>query len=329
VNVVLLHEPVAADARADECDVLPPATAVARALDELGHTNRAMICDGDMAATVDRLHALRADVVFNLVESLAGKGRGVEIVPAALAAAGLPFTGNDAAATVLTNDKVAAKERLVAHGLPTPAWATLGGRSSGPLPTGRYIVKSVWEHGSLGLEADSVVTVTDAAQLQDEIERRLDRLGGEAFAEAYVHGREFNLGLLAADHGVEHLPPAEILFAARDGQGPRIVGYRAKWDAGSADDLGTPRSFAVAAPDRPLIARMQHLARAVWDVCGLAGYARVDLRVDEAGEPWIIDINTNPCISPDAGYAAAVAEAGLRYADAVQRLLDAALRPRG
>jgi D-alanine-D-alanine ligase len=109
----------------------------------------------------------------------------------------------------------------------------------------------VWEHGSLGLHADSVVAVKDAAGLRAEILARRDRLGGEAFAEAFLDGREFNLAILTRGNGlephaagddVEHLPAAEIRFDPAM-PGPRIVGYEAKWAPGSPQDLSTPRAF--------------------------------------------------------------------------------------
>ena len=104
-------------------------------------------------------------------------------------------------------------------------------------------------------------------------------------------------------------------------QGVRIVGYQAKWQPGSADDEDTPRSFAFDPSDRELIDKLQALAMATWHAFELRGYARVDFRVDERGDPWIIDINTNPCLTSGAGYAAAVQEAGLSFSQAIEQIL--------
>ena len=66
------------------------------------------------------------------------------------------------------------------------------------------------------------------------------------------------------------------------------------------------------------------MARTAWSVCGLEGYGRVDFRLDEGGEPCVLEINANPCLSSDAGFAAAAFEAGLTPVDLVRRILFAA-----
>lgn len=334
MRVVVWHQELAGDARRDEVDVLTQARAVTAALATLGHEVVTLMLPSDLDAGAAALVAAAPDVVFNLVESIDGEGRSVHRAPELLDRLGVPYTGSDGEATLMSSSKLATKRTLRAVGLPTPAFyvpaaatgdAVASGSSFAP---GRYVVKSVWEHGSLGLEADSVVAVRDAHALAREVRARAPDLGGEAFAEAYVHGREFNLALLQDGVDPVCLPPAEIRFAAHAADQPRIVGYRAKWDAGSREDRQTPRSFVFGVEDAALLARLQEMVVAVWRAFGLSGYARVDLRVDEAGQPFVIDVNTNPCLSPDAGYAAALARAGLSTADAVCRILAAAIAPR-
>jgi D-alanine-D-alanine ligase len=104
------------------------------------------------------------------------------------------------------------------------------------------------------------------------------------------------------------------------------VGYAAKWDEAAAEYRQTPRTFRFPSSDRPLLDELQALARRCWSVFDLRGYARVDFRVDEDGQPWILEINVNPCLSPDAGFAAALAEQGLTIDDAVQRIIEDAFR---
>jgi D-alanine-D-alanine ligase len=102
------------------------------------------------------------------------------------------------------------------------------------------------------------------------------------------------------------------------------VGYRAKWDPQSAEYQATPRRFDLPATDVPLLDEMRRLSRACWGLFGLRGYARIDFRLDAAGRPWILEVNVNPCLSPDAGFAAALEQAGIPYDEAVQRILTAA-----
>jgi ribosomal protein S18 acetylase RimI-like enzyme len=122
------------------------------------------------------------------------------------------------------------------------------------------------------------------------------------------------------------LPPAEILFEGYPPQTLRIVGYRAKWDESSYEFQHTPRRFDFPPEDAALLSRLQGLACQCWQAFGLNGYARVDFRVDAGGQPWILEINANPCLSPDAGFAAALQAAGVTYPTAIDRILADARR---
>jgi D-alanine-D-alanine ligase len=181
-----------------------------------------------------------------------------------------------------------------------------------------WIVKSLWEHASVGLEADNVVECRDDQMLEQAMAVRAPFLGGVCFADAFIEGREFNLSLLGSPQGPQVLSPAEIIFEGYAAGQPRIVGYRAKWDVDSEEFRHTPRSFDFGARDNPLLAELQVLALQCWQFFGLRGYARVDFRVDERGRPWILEINANPCLSPDAGFAAALARAGIDFTRVVE-----------
>jgi hypothetical protein len=123
----------------------------------------------------------------------------------------------------------------------------------------------------------------------------------------------------------EALPPAEILFSAYPPDKPRIVGHRAKWQADSFEYQNTPRRFDFDAADGPLLDQLRDLARRCWTLFGLGGWVRVDFRVDAAGRPWILEVNTNPCLSPDAGFAAALHRASVPFDEAIRRILEDAV----
>ena len=147
---------------------------------------------------------------------------------------------------------------------------------------------------------------------------------GGWFAERYVEGREFNIAVLEAENGPRILPMAEMRFESWPEGKPRIVGYDAKWEEDSSGWRGTVRAFGVERNEPALAARLQDACRRAWTLFGLSGFVRVDFRVTEAGEPLILEINANPCISPDAGFAAAAAQAGMAYDDLVAAIMDAA-----
>jgi D-alanine-D-alanine ligase len=185
-------------------------------------------------------------------------------------------------------------------------------------------VKSVWEHASIGMDDHSLVY--SAAELQRKLEEKRNQLGGDWFAERYIDGREFNIALLATDddNGFEVLPPAEIHFQDYPAGKPHIVGYAAKWESTSFDYQHTPRSFDFSAADRPLLDELCQLALRCARLFQLRGYARVDFRIDHAGRPWVLEINTNPCLAPDAGFLAAASRANLNIQAVVKRILTAA-----
>jgi len=329
MKVVLLATRPEPGAGPDDLDTLAQAAALGQALAGLGHTVARADFSLDLPAAARALARVAPDVVVNLVESVAGNARLIHLAPALLEDLGLAYTGSDQAAVLLSNHKVLGKRLLAPHHIPTPAWIDRAGLLRGePLLGGPLIVKSVTEHASTGLDDDSVLTSAAPAELLAALDRAAARHGGEWFAEGYLPGREFNVALLEASDGPRVLPVAEMHFANFAPHRPRVVGYAAKWDEASDDYAGTVRSFEFPESDRGLLDALADLARRTWRVFGLGGYARVDFRVDGAGQPQVIDVNANPCLSPDAGFAAALGQADIPYPAAVARILDAALARR-
>jgi len=321
---------------------LAQAAVVREALSSRGDDVTALPCTLDLQAAADALRQSRPDVVFNLVEALGGADRWMPLATLLFEGLGLPFTGADTAAMLATSDKLAAKRRLRVAGLPTPDWiaAEQLPQATAPDPgeshrselrlsgRRRMILKPIWEHASLGMGDDAVVDLDPDAPVADarhRLELRERITGRPYFAEAYIPGREFNLSLLTdAAGGPLVLPPAEIDFSAYPAGKPRIVGHAAKWDESSFEYQQTPRRFSFSPDDAPLLAELAELARRCWELFGLRGYSRVDFRVDEQGRPWILEVNVNPCLAPDAGFAAALEQAGLSLPEAIGRIVDAA-----
>jgi D-alanine-D-alanine ligase len=315
LEIALLHDAQAAAGRPDASDTLLEAEAIAAALRARGYDTTTIPVGLDLAALERTLRSREPYAVVNLVESLEGRGRLVHVVPALLESLGVPFTGCSAEALAATSHKVAAKTLLARAGIATPA-AFDGSADDGP-----WIVKSVFEHASLGIDDSSVVRGAD--QVPPVLDRRRAELGGRWFAERFVVGRELNVGIVAAPEGPRVLPVAEIRFAGFPATKPAIVGYAAKWHTDSFEYRNTLRVFGVEAD---LAARAARLALACWELFALEGYARVDFRVDLAGMLYVLEVNANPCLSPDAGFAASLAEAGVGYGDAIGWLIAAARR---
>jgi D-alanine-D-alanine ligase len=337
--VAILHNAVDDRSSADDVDVLAQVEAISVALKSLGHEGRVLACSLNLSALKQQLADIKPDLTFNLVESLDGRGALIHLVPFLLETLRRPYTGAHAEATLLTSNKIMAKTKLRAAGLATPEWlgpypATRSPLSVAPDQPPRlssdqkektWIIKSVWEHASIGLDEEWLLKNATADAVLAEMPKRAEALGGACFAEEFIDGREFNLSLLTGPEGPVVLPPAEIRFEGYGPEKPRIVGYRAKWDADSYEYDHTPRLFDFTEEDRPLLQRLEKAALSAWRCFGLDGYARVDFRVDADSTPWILEVNTNPCLSPDAGFPAALERAGIPFTTAVARIIASAM----
>jgi D-alanine-D-alanine ligase len=321
MKVAVIHGEVAAGAGRDEQDVLTQVDFVSRGLAALGHEPVTVPASLDLSTVARTLAEMRPAIVFNLVETLSGKGNLIHIIPSLLDSLKIPYTGAGTEAMFLTSNKLLAKRWLAAAGLPTPPWFTPADAHEELRIEGAWLVKSVWEHASIGLDEDSVLFGADRKRLLARMDTCREALGGACLAEAYIDGREFNLSLLAGADGPELLPPAEIRFDAYPPGKVRVVGYRSKWEEGTFEFANTPRTFEFPAQDAPLLSHLKEIALRCWKLFDLRGYARVDFRVDKEGRPWILEVNANPCLSPDAGFCAAALRAGLTFEEVLRRIL--------
>jgi D-alanine-D-alanine ligase len=328
MRIAVLHNALGDRPSQDEQDNLVQLEAVSSALAQLGHEPVALSCSLDLGGVAQKLTEAAPELVFNLVESIDGAGRLIHLAPALLERLGLPLTGAGLDAIFLTSNKLQAKSIMARRGVPVPAWVTADDLRAGfPYPSGRLIVKSVWEHASIGLDSASLIEPRNADELLQELEDRRVELGGSCFAEVYIDGREFNMSVLQGPRSFEVLPPAEMRFEGFPPDMPRMVGYRAKWDEGSFEYAHTARTFEVAHADEALLGALKALSLRCCSIFGLKGFARVDFRVDQAGQPFVLEVNANPCVSPDAGFPAAAAQAGLSYLEMIEAIVEAAIGP--
>ncbi len=318
--ILIVHDDVSPSAQPDALDTLVQMEAVRAALKSAGHAVACMPFKANLQHFEKSLTERPPALVFNLVEAPLGSDRLALLLPALLEKLHIPFTGADCAAMLRLADKRMAKQWLASHGVDTPLWRLDDANESDGADYGQWIVKSVWEHASVGLSSASVVSAVSEARAL--ITANSAGYGGEWFAEQYIDGREFNVSLLATMSGPQVLPPAEIVFDDFPAGAPRIVDYAAKWLPDSMEYRGTKRRFLDEADEPELAARLRSAALRVWDVCMLRGYARVDFRVDAGGRPWVVDVNANPCIAPDAGFAAAAEQAGMNYSALVAAIAE-------
>jgi D-alanine-D-alanine ligase len=316
-KAVILYNELSENAGPDEKDVIDQVNLVSSMLDKLKIENTPLEFCLNLQKVERELNSIKPDFVFNLVESVNNKGNLIFLAPALLTSMGIPFTGGTLETIFITSAKTLAKEKMDAEGIPTSSWfQTKNGFN--PAEGKRYIVKPIWEDGSLGIDEDSVFSWNDP---------KLARVAGTLnakthFIEEFIDGREFNLSMLAGEDGPTILPPAEIVFQNYSGDKPKVLGYKAKWVEDSFEYDNTLRTFDFRPDEAELLDRLRDIAYRCWNVFRLNGYARVDFRVDAQGNPFVLEINVNPCISPDSGYFAACKQAGLPFEQAIQRIVN-------
>ena len=325
-KVVILHSDVAPDAAEDELDCLQQADAIAQALRILNYEPSLLPFGLDLNKTIIKLKSLKPLAVFNIVETLASKGSLIYFAPAILDSLRIPYTGCGTQAVFQTSNKLLAKKIMRNADISTPDWIEQDSFGSQNDNAKTYLIKSSWEHASIGLDEDSLISYTSNAKILREMNRLKEKLGGSCYAEAYIDGREFNIALISGKKGVKVLPIAEMLFMDYAPDKLKIVDYKAKWDANSFEYNNTIRNFDFPEKDANLISNLREIALRCWNLFSLRGYARIDFRVDNNGMPWVLEINSNPCLSPDAGFAAALKQAKIKYHEAIGFIIDNAMK---
>ena len=316
MKVAILFDGASALAKSPDLLIIGTLEAIERALRAEGNevVRVPVFMDGRW---IERVRRGRFDLAFNMCEGIDGVAAFEPPVIGVLELFGIPYTGSSSYTTSICLRKHVVNAVLDRAGLPIPRFATVrrgGALSSVGFPA---ICKPAAEDASVGVEQRSVVRTTRA--LAARVDAMLE-LWDEVLVQRFVDGREINVGVL----GDTVLPIAEIDFGRMPRGKWRIVTYQSKWLTGSVEDVGAaPRCPAELSPK--LAAEVRRIALAAWKLVGGQGYGRVDMRVDAAGQPWILEVNANPDIAPDAGLARMAGVAGIEYAALVRTVCELAL----
>jgi D-alanine-D-alanine ligase len=306
-----------------EAGVLESVRGIGQSLRSAGHRVHEVACGSSVGALVGALNEPHPDIVVNLCESFAGNSANEPHVASLLEMLGLPYTGSPPDCLTLARDKPRIKRLLVGSGVPTPEFIELprGAHiSERPicdlLAAGPLIVKPAREDASLGITIDSVTT--HWSQLSRQVAAIHERYGN-ALVERYIDGREFNAGIIEVPE-LTVLPLAEIEFQALSGSRFPVLTYAGKWFPDSAEFAATPVRCPTAI-DKDLEHRIKDAATRAYQLAGCRDYARIDLRVDRAGQPQVLEVNANPDLSPSAGLARMLEVAGISYDEFIERLI--------
>ena len=266
-------------------------------------------------------------IIFNLVEYLEGSSHDENFVPAVCRANRRACTGNTSSCLNICFDKWLTKALLQIRGVPTPkSFIVFQENDAEPekFTGGPYIVKPIRADGSEGIDVSSVVDGHGDA-LIEAIRKVHKDFNQPALVEDYIDGREINVSMIEYDRKVEILPIAEIDFSNFPKDKLRIVGYSAKWLKSTFEYMNTPFKIPAKLPEKTeeLVRKYALLA---WEATGCQDYARVDFRINKNGKPYVLEVNPNPDISPDAGFFDALSTIGLGYNEFVENVISNALK---
>lgn len=305
----------------DKADWKPLARALG-ALRSLGHQVEPLALYHDLRPLLARLLEDPPQLVFNMADSFFNDRRFEAPLMRLVEKAGIRHSGCSPEALKLCNDKARVARRLRNAGLRTPKGQLLkaGSRLKLRLPV---IVKPLNEEGSEGISAKSFCQTAKEALKRGSL---LRRQGCLAYAEEYIEGREVYAGMLGGRE-MRILRLRETVFRRFKPGMPRFAHFSAKWDRKFRKKWGIRSEFAGPLPKRAL----REIARACaisWKRLGLSGCARLDLRVTEKGEAYVIEANPNPSLAPDDELARAAKGSGISYAGLLGRLVKAGVSGR-
>jgi D-alanine-D-alanine ligase len=320
---VVYNEPLKSryDGRGEQAavsGVLEAVEAVHDALLKLGYGVVKVPLAPPLRRAQEKLTALEADLVFNLFEGFAGHPETEAEIAEILSALGVPFTGCPAGALKLALDKARTKTVLKSAGINTPDFQLLRPETLSSFRLSYpCIVKPRREDASHGLSPQNVVA--DFASLEKQVTAVSRYYGGQALVEHFIDGREFNVTVL----GGTVLPVSEIVYSLPE-EVPRLLTFAAKWQPDSPYFRGTEVVCPAEIGDKERESIAQ-TALKVFGLLGCRGYARVDMRRDEAGQLNVIEVNPNPDISPGAGSVRQADAAGMAYPQFIKRIVEIAL----
>jgi len=297
---------------------------VIETLREIGHEVRVRGVHDDLSGIRPTVATFLPHIVFNLLEAFAGVATFDQNVVSYLELLRLPYTGCNPRGLIMARDKALSKKLLAYHRVPVPDFTVVRvghkpvvpRRMSFPL-----IVKSLFFESSIGISQASVV------ENQEQLAKRVtfvhESLGMAAILEQFVDGRELYVGVIGNER-LEVLPVWEMSFAGMPENRWQIATERVKWSTRYQKRHGIMTSRA----DLPA-ATVEHIgriAKRTYRALDLNGYARIDIRLDADGRPYVIDANPNPNLAYGEDFAESAETAGISYEQLLDRIIRLGLR---
>jgi D-alanine-D-alanine ligase len=291
------------------------------ALEKLGHEPTYVVLDGeDKSLTALARH--ETDLFFNLVESYAGDDTMEMHVAAYLDLLGRPYTGAGPQGLYLAQDKSVAKKLFHFYGIRTPYFATC---YQGKLDHSQdisfpLIVKPISEDGSLGIDKGAVVG--SVKELMERIHYVQEEFNSPALIEEFIEGREIYAGVLG-NQNPEVLPLVELDLSRLPEGMPKVAGMEVKWEKDS-EAYKVTKSAPVENLDEEIQELLASTALNTYRILKLRDYGRIDMRLTDKGEVYVIEANPNPWLSSNSEFFMAAKKSGRSYADMIEQIIQLA-----
>jgi len=298
---------------------------VVTTLRALGHSVHPLGVKSDLSVIREAIEAVRPHIAFNLLEAFDEVGVFDQNVVSYLELKRMPYTGCNPRGLLLARDKAISKKLLHFHRIPVPDFAVFHiGRSIRRPKRLEFplIVKSLTQEASIGISQASVVE--DEEKLRERVAFIHRSVGTDAIVERYIEGRELYVGVLG-NLRLQVLPIWELLFTKMPEEAHRIATERVKWNPKYQEKRGIKTDEAKDLPEG-MPARIRHLAKRVYRILELSGYARIDLRLDESGKVYVLEANPNPQLAYGEDLADSAERAKIPYQALLQRIIHLGLR---
>ncbi|HEY7352440.1 MAG TPA: D-alanine--D-alanine ligase [Terriglobales bacterium] len=293
------------------------------ALTKLGHQPSYYVLDG-RPQSLNGLGKCEADLVFNLTESYAGDDTKEMNVAAYMDLLGIPYTGAGPHAHFLAQDKATAKKMFAFHGIRTPVFATAYRGNIDHAHDVKFplIVKPQLEDGSIGIDAEAVVT--GVKELMERVEYVQNEFDSPALIEEYIEGREIYAAILGSYEQTEVLPLVELDLSKLPNGTPKIASRDVKFETESRAYKLTKSKIAEDL-DEATVQKLSDTALAAYRAVKLRDYGRIDMRLTPEGDVYVIEANPNPWLSSKHEFAMAAKKSGRNYTQLIGEIVQMAL----
>jgi D-alanine-D-alanine ligase len=291
----------------------------------MGHEVRALGVHDDLGEIRRLATEWKPHIAFNLLEGFDDVAIFDQNVVSHLELLKLSYTGCNPRGLLLARDKSLSKKLLAYHRIAVPQFEVF--RMGRPARRHKHlsfpvIVKSLTQEASIGIAQASVVDSDE--KLRERVSFIHESIGTAAIAEQYIEGRELYVGVLG-NQVLQALPVWELFFTNMPDGAKRIATDRVKWSVKYQKKYGIESGSARDLPETKC-SDIQHLCKRAYRALELSGYARIDLRLDTAGNAWVLEANPNPQIARGEDFAASAERMGLSYEAVLQRILNLGLR---